>query len=89
MTGLRQEYARDWRLDHFETLAPYLTGANELPYADIAQRWNGSVGAVKVAVHRLRKQYRQLLRQRIAETVAGPDEVNDEVRFLLSALGTS
>ena len=88
MTGLRNEYARDGSLDHFEKLAPYLTGADEPPYADIAAQWKGSAGAVKVAVHRLRKRYRQLLRQTIAETVLTPEDVDDEIRFLLSALGT-
>jgi RNA polymerase sigma-70 factor (ECF subfamily) len=88
MAGLRQEYASDGRLDHFEKLAPYLTGTGELPYADIAHQWKSSEGAVKVAVHRLRKRYRHLLRQKIAETVVSPEDVDDEIRFLLSALGT-
>ena len=76
-------------MDHFEKLAPYLTGADEPPYAEIASQWKGSAGAVKVAVHRLRKRYRQLLRETIAETVLTPEDVDDEIRFLLSALGTS
>jgi len=84
---LRQEYVSNGRLDHFEKLAPYLTGASELPYADIARLWTSSEGAVKVAVHRLRKRYRGLLRQKIAETVVDPTDVDDEIRFLLSALG--
>jgi len=88
MTGLREEYTRDGRLEHFEKLAPYLTGGDEPPYAAIANQWKGSAGAVKAAVHRLRKRYRQLLRQKIAETVLTPEDVDDEIRFLLSALGT-
>jgi len=43
-------------------------------------------GAVKTAVHRLRQRYGQLLRAQIAETVASPDEIDDEIRFLLSTL---
>jgi RNA polymerase sigma-70 factor (ECF subfamily) len=43
-------------------------------------------GAVKVAVHRLRQRYRQLLEEEIAHTVASPDEVIEERRYLLSVL---
>ena len=39
-------------------------------------------GAVKVAVHRLRRRYRQLLREEIAQTVASPEEIDDEIRYL-------
>jgi RNA polymerase sigma-70 factor (ECF subfamily) len=45
-----------------------------------------SEGAVKVAVHRLRERYRDLIRAKIAETVATPEEVEDELRHLLAAL---
>ena len=47
-----------------------------------------SEGAVKVAVHRLRERYRVLLRAEIAETVAGPEEIEDELRALLAALSS-
>jgi RNA polymerase sigma-70 factor (ECF subfamily) len=43
-------------------------------------------GAVKVAVHRLRQRYRGLLRQEIAHTVSGPEQVEEEIRALFSAL---
>ena len=43
-------------------------------------------GAVKVAVHRLRQKYRELLRAEIAQTVATQEDVDDELRFLLAAL---
>ena len=45
-----------------------------------------SEGAVKVAAHRLRRRYRALLREEIAQTVAGSDEIGDEIRYLLSCL---
>ena len=38
-------------------------------------------GAVKVAVHRLRRRYRQLLREEIAQTVASPEEIDEEIRY--------
>jgi RNA polymerase sigma-70 factor (ECF subfamily) len=43
-------------------------------------------GAVKVAVHRLRQRYRGLLRYTIADTVSGPEEVEDELRYLFRIL---
>jgi RNA polymerase sigma-70 factor (ECF subfamily) len=55
-------------------------------YADIAGTLGTSEGAVKVAVHRLRQQYRDLLRAEIAQTVASPAEVEDELRSLFAAL---
>ena len=45
-----------------------------------------SEGALKVAIHRLRKRYRDLFRQEIAETVADPTDVESELRFLAAAL---
>ena len=43
-------------------------------------------GAVKVAAHRMRRRYRALLREEIAQTVTSPDEIADEIRYLLSCL---
>ena len=45
-----------------------------------------SEGALKVAIHRLRKRYRDLFRQEIAETVADPVEIEAELRYLGAAL---
>jgi RNA polymerase sigma factor (sigma-70 family) len=84
---LREEYVRDGREKLFEQLKPTLTEASRtVPYAEIAARLGTSEGAVKVAVHRLRQRYRELLRTEIADTVAGPDEVEDEIRNLFAAL---
>jgi hypothetical protein len=47
-----------------------------------------SEGAVKVAVHRLRRRYRQLLREEVAQTVASPDEVEAEMRHLINVLAS-
>jgi RNA polymerase sigma factor (sigma-70 family) len=89
MASLREEYASGGRLDQFERLEPFLTATGGLPYTELARQWGNSEGAVKVAVHRIRKKYRMLLRQKIAETVASPAEIDDEIRFLLAALETS
>jgi RNA polymerase sigma-70 factor (ECF subfamily) len=53
----------------------------------LAKKLGVSEGAVKAAVHRLRQRYRQLLRDEIAHTVAGPAEVEEELRHLIAVLG--
>jgi RNA polymerase sigma factor (sigma-70 family) len=84
---LREEYTRDGKVKQFEQLKPTLTEASRsVPYAQIALRLGTSEGAVKVAVHRLRQRYRELLRAEIADTVANPGEIDDEIRNLFAAL---
>lgn len=71
----------------FERLKQFLTGGREsASYAQVAAELEMTEGAVKTAVHRLRRRYRQLLREEIAQTVAGPEEIDDEIRYLLSCL---
>jgi RNA polymerase sigma-70 factor (ECF subfamily) len=57
------------------------------PYEELAGKLGLSEGAVKSAVHRLRQRYRQLLRDEIAQTVAGVDDVEGELRHLIAVLG--
>jgi RNA polymerase sigma factor (sigma-70 family) len=84
---LRAEYVRDGRDNLFEQLKPTLTEASRsVRYAEIAARLGTSEGAVKVAVHRLRQRYREVLRAEIADTVANSGEVEDEIRSLFAAL---
>ena len=84
---LREEYTRDGKEKQFEQLKPTLTEASRsVPYAEIAVRLGTSEGAVKVAVHRLRQRYRELLRAEIADTVANTSETDDEIRNLFAAL---
>lgn len=73
--------------ERFELLAPHLTGHEEgLAYREIGARLGLSESAVKVAVHRLRKRFGELLRAEVAETVAGDEEVDAEIRSLLAAV---
>lgn len=66
---------------------PYLgMGRERLPYAELAQRYGLTEGAVRVAVHRLRKRYRQRIREEIAGTLADSSMVEDEMRALFEAL---
>jgi RNA polymerase sigma-70 factor (ECF subfamily) len=70
----------------FERLKVFLLGQSDAPYAALAREMNTSEGALKVAIHRLRKRYRDLFRQEIAETVADPAEVESELRYLATVL---
>ena len=84
---LREEFVRDGKEKLFEQLKTTLTEASRtVAYAEIARRLDTTEGAVKVAVHRLRQRYREVLRAEIADTVASPAEVEDELRNLFAAL---
>jgi RNA polymerase sigma factor (sigma-70 family) len=83
---LRQEYVHHGRQEHFERLKLFLLAQSDAPYAELAQEMNTSEGALKVAIHRLRKRYRELFRQEIADTVADPADVESELRFLAGVL---
>ena len=83
---LRNEFVQHGRPEHFERLKVFLLGQSDAPYAALAREMNTSEGALKVAIHRLRKRYRELFRQEIADTVADPAEVESELRFLAAVL---
>ena len=84
--NLRSEFVHHGRPEHFERLKVFLLGQSDAPYAALACEMNTSEGALKVAIHRLRKRYRELFRQEIADTVADPAEVESELRYLAAAL---
>jgi RNA polymerase sigma-70 factor (ECF subfamily) len=68
-------------------LSPCLVGDRMAqPYAEMAEQLAMTEGAVKTAVHRLRRRYRQLLIQEIAGTVATPEDVQDELQYLFQVL---
>jgi RNA polymerase sigma-70 factor (ECF subfamily) len=83
---LREEFVRHGRPEHFERLKVFLLGKSDAPYTALALEMKTSEGALKVAIHRLRKRYRDLFRQEIADTVADPAEVESELRFLAAVL---
>ena len=88
LTRLSEEYETTGKRAMFEQLQGCLTGDSDLlPYAELAARLGTTEGAVKVAVHRLRRRYRGVLREEIAQTVADPAEIDDEIHQLFSALG--
>jgi RNA polymerase sigma factor (sigma-70 family) len=83
---LRDEFVQHGRLDQFNRLKVFLLDQADAPYAALARDMGTSEGALKVAIHRLRKRYRDVFRQEIAETVADPADVESELRYLAAAL---
>jgi RNA polymerase sigma-70 factor (ECF subfamily) len=86
MRRLEEEHARSAKRETFDHLKAYLTGDAGAGYAEAAAATGMSVGAVKVAVHRLRRRYRELLWDEAARTVEAPEAIEDEVRELMAAL---
>jgi RNA polymerase sigma-70 factor (ECF subfamily) len=89
LARLHDESAHAGKADSFDRLKGFLTGEQSaVTYGQLAAELNLSEGALKVAIHRLRRRYRELLRAEIEETVADPDEIDQEIRDLFSALGS-
>ena len=75
------------KADLFEELKEFLSNQKSLPHAAIASKYGISVGAVGVTIHRLRKRYAEVLREEISHTVSTPEDIDDEVRHLIAAVG--
>ena len=87
MTALRAEFAAAGREAQFDTLCLFLhRESGDARYDTVAEGLGLSSGALRMAVHRLRRRYRELLRREIAETVSAPEQTDDEIRFLMSTL---
>ncbi len=84
---LREECVTDGKARLFEQAKGFLmVGQEVIPYAHAAAELGIDEGAVRVAVHRLRKRYRELLRDEIAQTLDDPAQVAEELRSLQVAL---
>lgn len=87
LARLEQECRDAGKARHFAVLKRALVGARGAqPYVQLAAELGMSEGAVKVAVHRLRRRYRELLEAEIAQTVASPAEAAAELNHLFQAL---
>ncbi len=88
---LREEFEHAGKQNIFERLKSCLTGEKNPggSYQDVAVELRMTEGAVKVAVYRLRRRYQELLREEIAQTVAAPEEIDDELRHLFEAVRAS
>lgn len=83
---LQNEYRRRGQLPLFESLHGTLTGEVTAGYATLAGPLNTTEGALQVAAHRLRKRYREMLREEVAQTVSNPALIDEELRELLNCL---
>jgi RNA polymerase sigma factor (sigma-70 family) len=87
MARLRAEHVKAGKETIFDRLKGSLSGTDaEFSLTEIAAELGISVNAAKVAAHRLRKRYRELLRAEVAQTLADPQEIDDEIRQLFAAL---
>jgi len=84
---LREEYFRNGKGPLFEALKFCLTGERSaIPYTELADRLKVPENTLKTLVHRLRKRYRELLREQVAQTVNRNEEIEEELRSLFRAL---
>lgn len=84
---LRDEYELTQKKTLFDCLSPFLSGdQNGKGYQGVCEALQISPEAARVAAHRMRKRYRQILREEIAHTTATPQEVDDELRHLFAVL---
>jgi RNA polymerase sigma factor (sigma-70 family) len=89
LARLREELATAGKEKLFECLKSTLTvDATPRPYSELAVNLGMSIEALKVAVHRLRRRYCELIRAEIAQTVTTPEEIEDELRDLFAAVRT-
>jgi RNA polymerase sigma-70 factor (ECF subfamily) len=86
LARLRAEEETAGRPQRFDALKPFLVGDGTSGYADVAGELGVGEGAVRVAVHRLRKRFAAVLREEIARTVDDPADVDSEIRWLLAVV---
>jgi RNA polymerase sigma-70 factor (ECF subfamily) len=85
---LRRECLAEGRADFFEQVKPWLTGeAEHGDQSALAASCGLNANALKVAVHRLKRRFRQLLKAEVAGTLDDPGLVEEEMRALFAALG--
>ena len=85
---LKGEFAADAKTDLYEELKIFLSGEKpEQTHAQVAARLGKSADAVRCAVQRLRRRYGDLIRAEVANTVASPGQIEEEIRYLLAVIG--
>ncbi|MFZ4763734.1 MAG: RNA polymerase sigma factor [Roseimicrobium sp.] len=89
LSDLRVEYERTHRGDVFAALHSFLSPGAAPSYADVAQRLGITEQNARVAVHRLRKRYRDLLQKHIEATVDSPEDADAELDHLMTVFATS
>jgi RNA polymerase sigma factor (sigma-70 family) len=88
LTRLREDYVARNKGMLFDRLRVCLLGNQEkIPYAQVSQDLGMTPAALRVAVHRLRQQFQEVLRDEIGRTVDNPDQIEEEIRDLFACLG--
>jgi RNA polymerase sigma factor (sigma-70 family) len=86
LARLREEHAAAGRLSLFDQLKRFITlGKRAIPYSQAARALGTNEAAARVAVHRLRRRYRELLREEVAQTLSRPEQAEEEMRALMGA----
>lgn len=89
--ALSQEYDHAGKTALYQSLQGFLGGKSRLDsesYLEVGERHGMSEAAITMAVKRMRRRYGELLRNEIAHTVSNPDEIDEEIGFLLKALAS-
>ncbi len=86
VSELRADYQKAEKTALFDALSPYLAGG--LPRDVIGKQLGMSAEAVAMSLHRMRKRYGEILRRSIADTVAHPDDIEDELSRLMEVVAT-
>jgi RNA polymerase sigma-70 factor (ECF subfamily) len=88
LTALEAEFIGAGKADDFQATKHCLTlDRGSISYAELAAKTGSSEGAARVAVHRLRKRFRELFRENIAATLAEGEDVETEMRHVVAVLG--
>ena len=87
LAAIATEHEGSEKSGQFDALKPWLTGDTEnISQADAARQLGMNEGAVKVAIHRLRRRFREVIKNEIGRTVSDRAQVDEELRYLLQAL---
>jgi RNA polymerase sigma-70 factor (ECF subfamily) len=87
MAALAREQELAGKSEQFEALKPWLTGEiQSISQAETARQLGLNEGAVKVAIHRLRRRFREVLKSEIGQTLGESNQVDEEMHYLLEAL---
>lgn len=87
MENLRVDFARRGKESLHDTLLPFLTRApSPEETARICREFSMEANTLRVTLHRFRHRFGELLRSEVAHTVASPEEVREEIRYLLSVM---
>ena len=89
LTKLRAEFDASGKIEVFEGLKTFLGGQKStVPYRELGNQLKMSEGAIKVAIHRMRRRYRALLREEIQQTIGAAEDVDEELRRLFDTLAS-